>query len=360
IVILGGILPTTVPEFALKKTNADIAVKGEAELTIVKLLNSLASNPADLSRVPGIVYRDEDGQFIDTGPAEIEEDLNKILRPAYELFPMNRFVEQHFYPHDQGQRLADIVTSRGCPFNCNFCYCVSKPRYRKIGEVIEELIYLKKEYNINGVNFLDENFVLNKNRIQEFLDGVKTHNLDLKFTATARASVIDKEIVKMLYQAGCRAINIGLESGDQQMLDRMHKKTTVEQITQAIETARRGGLFVEYPCMVGNIGETEQSMRKTFALLKKLAWGDFQCRIPFFCTPFPGTEIYDYALEHSLISGIDDFYEKFTSFNDLSVNLSAMPNQDFITLFNELAEDLRKYYAEQLPSWKPSYKLKEY
>jgi radical SAM superfamily enzyme YgiQ (UPF0313 family) len=355
-IILGGILATSVPEFALHKTDADIAVKGEAELTVVKLLNCLESNSTAISDVPGIVFKEANSDFVDTGDAQYEKDLSKILRPSYDLFPVEHLMNQHFYPHDGKMKFADILTSRGCPFRCNFCYCVSDVRYRTIDDVVDELILLKKKYNIDGVNFLDENFASNKNRIGQYLEAIKYAGLDLKFTATARAAVIDDEMVSLLYEAGCRAVNIGLESGDQAMLDRMHKKTTVEQIEYSIETARLAGMFVEYPCMVGNIGETEESMRKTFGLLKKLAWGDFQWRLPFFCTPFPGTEIYDFAIENDLISGVLEFYNKFLSFNELSVNLTEMTDQDFIKLFNECSDDLKKHYFSKLSQWRPSHK----
>lgn len=357
-IILGGILPTTVPEFALSKTGADICVKGEAELTIVKLIECLENDPSSLSKIPGIVYKTKDGGIIDTGTGELERDLSKILSPAYHLFPQNRLMSQYFYPQDEGCIVADVLTSRGCPFNCNFCYTVSKPRYREIDDVIDELTYLIQHYGVNTVNFLDENFVLSKKRVETLLDGFKSNGINIKFSTTARASVIDEEIVEMLYDAGCITLNIGLESGDQAMLDRMHKKTTVEQIKYAIETTRRAGIFVEYPCMVGNIGETEESMKKTFNLLKEIAWGDFQWRIPFFCTPYPGTEIYNYAIEKGIILNEEDFYQKHKNIYNLSVNLTEIPTENFLKLFNELVADLNQHYFKQLSKWQPSYTMR--
>lgn len=355
-VILGGILPTTVPELSLQKTGADIAVKGEAEITAAELMDCLEHDPQSLSEVPGIVYRGEDGEFIDTGCSKVA-NLSEILRPAYEIFPMDRTVSQFFYPQDETSRVADVLASRGCPFSCNFCYNVSEPRYRGIPDVVEEIQYLIDQYGVDTINFMDENFVLNKSRTEELLENIKSTGMDITFSATARASVITEEIVAWLYEAGCRTLNIGLESGDQAILDRMGKKITVEQIVEAIETARRAGIFVEYPCMVGNLGETEESMRKTFQLLKQLAWGDFQWRFPFFCTPFPGTEIYQYALDKGLIRNDEDFYQKYKSFYTLSVNLTEIPDEDFLRLFSELFVDLEAYYYKQLPKWRPIHQM---
>jgi radical SAM superfamily enzyme YgiQ (UPF0313 family) len=137
------------------------------------------------------------------------------------------------------------------------------------------------------------------------------------------------------------------------MLDRMHKGTTVDQTKNAIEMARNIGIFVEYPCMVGNIGETTESMKKTFDLLKELAWGDFQWRIPFFCTPYPGTEIYQYAINKGIIKDINEFYVKYKSMSQLSINLTTMETSEFLRLYNEYSEDLKNHYYNKLSTWKP-------
>ncbi|MBN2406661.1 MAG: B12-binding domain-containing radical SAM protein [Elusimicrobia bacterium] len=352
-VVLGGILATTQPEFALRKTGADIAVKGEAELTVTNLMDCIENDPGSISDVEGIVYRNEDGQISDTGEGEIIDDLSGLLMPAYDLFPMPRLTAQYFYPQDEGSIVADVDTSRGCPFSCNFCYNVSKPRYQEIDAVIEKLLYLIENYGVNTVNFMDENFALNKKRIGQFCEALKKADINITFSATTRADVVTPELVKMLYGAGCRTLNVGLESGDQEMLDRMNKRTTVEQTRKAIETGRRAGIFMEYPCMVGNIGETEESMKKTFELLKELAWGDFQWRVPFFCTPYPGTEIYKYALSRGLIRDDEDFYQKHKNIYSMAVNLTEMPAEYFLRYYDELVEDLKEHYSRQLCKWKP-------
>lgn len=352
-IILGGILPTTLPEFSLRKTGADIAVKGEAELTIVNLLDRLQDGTTALDEVKGLAWIDHVGQFHETGEPEIIEDLAKIRLPLRGAFPTDRIAGQYFYPQDNGCVVAEVITSRGCPFHCNFCYSVSRPRYRNVDDVFGEIEGLVRYYGVNSLNFLDENFVLNRKRMELLCEGIKRRNLQLMFSTTARASTVNEDIVGVLYDAGCRCVNIGLESGNQRMLDTMNKGVTTEQNMKAVEIARRAGMFVEYPCMVGNIGETEESMRSTFAMLKDLAWGDFQWRFPFFCTPYPGTEIYRYAVEKGLIVSDEDFYQKHKGFQQLSINLTEMPTNDFLRLYDELYSELKSHYFNALPRWKP-------
>ena len=189
--------------------------------------------------------------------------------------------------------------------------------------------------------------------MESLCEGIKRRNLQIMFSTTARASIINEDIIDVLYDAGCRCINIGLESGDQRMLDTMNKGVTIEQNMKAIEIARKVGIFVEYPCMVGNIGETEESMISTFKMLKELAWGDFQWRFPFFCTPYPGTDIYRYAIEKGLILDDEDFYQKHKGFQRLSVNLTEMPTDLFTRIYDENCRDLRDHYFAALPRWKP-------
>lgn len=354
-VILGGFLPTSIPEFSLKTTGVDVCVKGEGEVTITKVVKCLESGKSSLGDIPGIVFKDG-SEIIDTGPGEFISDLDNLDLPMYKAFPLERLMHQHFYPADEGAIVADMSTSRGCPFSCNFCYNYSKPRYRSIESVVEELKYLKKKFNINAVNFLDNTFVISKKRMIRYFECIKKANLDIKFMATARAAIIDEELAEILYEAGARCINIGLESGDPQMLERIKKKTSVEQMKYAIETLRKVGIFVEYPCMVGNIGETEESMKNTYKILKDLAWGDFQSRIPFYCTPYPGTDIYKYAIQKGIISGIEEFYTKHTgSTGSYTINLTAMPIGEFLKLNEELIQDLKRHYMTQLAKWKPSY-----
>jgi radical SAM superfamily enzyme YgiQ (UPF0313 family) len=185
-------------------------------------------------------------------------DVNKFPIPARHLVDINRYE-----PEMSGGRSTSIYTSRGCPYNCSFCYKITgtKVRYRNVDNIIEEIVECRDKYNISNFVFGDDNFLLNRKRVNGLAKELA--RLDINFKCIGRSDHIDKGYLQFLRDHGCTEINYGIESGSQRMLDLMNKKESVESGRNAIVWAKEVGLIVKAFFIVGFPGEDEQSIRET-------------------------------------------------------------------------------------------------
>ena len=214
-IILGGALPSPVPEFALRKTGADIATIGEAELTIPPLMSALAGEK-DLEEVRGIAYIG-DGEFFDNGKPNLPSEVTKkeVGWPALDLFPIEHYITApKFYPFDQYDRVLSIASGRGCPYSCNFCYRVNAYRIRPLGDLLDEMEYLIDRYRLNGFYIVDDLLMLNKTKVKGICEGIINRGMKIKFSISGRVNTVTPEIAKLLKEAGCVSVFYGLESGN--------------------------------------------------------------------------------------------------------------------------------------------------
>lgn len=336
--VLGGHGPTSIPEYVLKKTKADIATLGEAEETIVELLRCKLEN-GDLSQIKGIAFRNNDEITINERRNPIR-DLDSLPFPEWSLFPMKKYTCLEFFGMDKGDKALGILTSRGCINRCNFCYRMENAiRLRNIENVVEEMKILKKRYGVNYFSMHDELFVFPKKRVFDFYQALKENNLKIKFNCNARVDIFDKEVAICLKKSGCTFLNFGMESSDQNVLDLMHKNTTVEQNIQAAEIAREIGIGLGLNFIWGNKGDTEESLRNNVELIKKYNTYD-QIRTIRPVTSYPGCELYYEAIEKGLLAGPEDFFNKFKNSDLLTVNFTDIPEEKFYKLLFKANKDL--------------------
>lgn len=303
--ILGGPLATTLRQELLRVCEADFVVIGEGERTVANLVSAIERGDS-FSCVSGIAYRDGD-EIIITKPVEPIADLDTIPFPARHLLDMKRYLKNHFESFGLkiegfGKiRSTNLITSRGCPYRCTFCFKSAwghKWRVRSPENIIKEMGLLYKTYGINGFFFDDDIFVLDKKRVFEFCNLLKRGGLDAVWYCNGRANLMQKELLKAMYDAGCRGIAYGIESGDQQILDSMKKDITLDQVRNVVKWTKEIGINVSGYFMLGMLGETKKSIRETIALAKELDL-DF-CGFSI-VTPFLGTELYNAAAERGLI-----------------------------------------------------------
>ena len=337
--VLGGHGPTPIPEYILEKTNADVIAMGEAEETIVELLKCKLDNE-DLSQIKGIAYQDKNGIVINERRKPIME-LDSIPFPEWSLFPMDKYTTCSQPPGaDKNDKMLGILTSRGCINQCNFCYRMEKGiRFRSIENVIEEIKILKEKYGVIYFQFLDELFNFPKKRIFEFHKALKKNNLKIKFHCHARVDVIDEETAICLKESGCKFLNFGMESSSQNVLNLMKKNTTIEQNIQAAEIAKKAGIGFGLNFIWGNKGDTAKSLQNNVKLIKK--YNNYnQIRTIRPVTPFPGSELYYEAIEKGLLSGPEDFFNKFKNSDLLTVNFTNIPEEKFYKLLFKANKEL--------------------
>lgn len=306
-IVVGGALATYSPEIVLKYTDADICVVGEGEITARELVEHID----DLGKVQGIYFKDG-GEIIQNLPRKYIEDLDSLEFPPWELFPLDSYFK---YCHVAGHlelKTMDVITSRGCPYNCRFCSkTFTGVRFRSIGNVVEEIKLLCERYGIRGIFFNDEELLLNKGRIYELCD--KIQPLNINWDCQGRVNLVDFALLKRMKEAGCVVVGYGVESGSQKILDNMNKHATVAQAEQAIKDTLRAGMYPWVQMMYGYPGETRQTLRETADFFKRVPYLGrlhYMQRIRLTATvPLPGSELYQDALQQGLIEDEGKYLE---------------------------------------------------
>lgn len=346
--VIGGHGPAPEPEYFLKKTNADVVVTGEGEITAVNLLDALENN-RDLSSVNGIAYL-KNGNLVVTKPQELVKDIDSIPFPAWDLFPMNYYSLLRMPHIKNSERCFPVLSARGCPFECNFCYRMDKGiRVRSPENVIREIKTLQEEYHISYIAFADELLMSSPTRTKEICQAFIEAGLNIKWDCNGRLNFATPEVLTLMKNAGCVFINYGIECMDDKILKVMNKNLTVDQIIKGIEATLAAGISPGYNIIFGNIGENAETLQKGVDFLLK--YDDHsQLRTLRPVTPYPGSPLYYYAIEKGLLKDVEDFYEnKHTNSDLLAVNFTDLSDEEFHKLlFKANKTLLENYYKYQL------------
>jgi len=268
-------------------------------------------------------------------------DLDSIPFPEWSLFPMEKYTNcMKLYDFKENDKALGILTSRGCINRCNFCYRMERGiRLRSMDNLVEEMRLLGERYGVNYFPMYDELFNFPKKRILEFKEAIEKNNLKIKYSCNARVDIFDEESAIWLKESGCKLLNFGFESSDQNVLNLMKKNTTVEQNIRALEIARKVGVGMGLNFIWGNKGDTAKSLRGNVDLIKKYNTYD-QVRTIRPVTPYPGCDLYYEAVEKGLLSGPEDFFNKFKNSDLLTVNFTDIPEDEFYKLLFEANKDL--------------------
>ncbi|MCG6536183.1 MAG: B12-binding domain-containing radical SAM protein, partial [Syntrophales bacterium LBB04] len=293
-VVVGGPLATYQPELTLLETDTDVCVIGDGEITAVQLLENLD----DPENVPGIAYK-RDGVVRRTPSQDNLVKLDDLPLPDFSLFDMERYLKQRneYERRESGVRAVTLITSRGCPYSCNFCSRSSR-HYRSMSpvKIYETLDFMKREFGIEDISFGDELFLTSKASFRELSPLLK--KLDLPWGSQARVNIMDGEFLDMVKDAGCRGLGYGIESGSQKILDNMNKRTKVEQIESAMKNTLARKIPVKVQLIFGYPGEDETTVKETIELFRRV---DHPGRRFVLITPIPGSPLYDDCLAKGLI-----------------------------------------------------------
>jgi len=291
VTVLGGPHGTAIPEKIVSEhPGIDFVVRGEGEITTAELANSL-TNGVPPESLPGLAFR-KNGSVIVTSNRELITDLDSLPLPARHL--LNR--SDYRYPSRRRgmEQVATMVASRGCPYNCIFCFSMHghTVRYRSIPKVVDEIESIVKADGIRYFIFHDECFTLSRKRVLEFCDELQRRDLQIRWFCFTRGDTIDEEMAERMAEAGCVKISLGVESGSQQMLDRAGKKTKLDKISRAFDLLDRAGIETRGSFIIGLPGEDRASVRQTVDFAKSLRMYHFGLNI---ATPYPGTKMWDMA-----------------------------------------------------------------
>ena len=299
-VVLGGVHPTVLPDESLAEPAVDLVVRGEGEQTILEL-----AGQEPLENIDGISYR-RDGTVCHNPERTLIEKLDTLPIPAYHLLPMDKY-----YPAVGAvKRLpaGSMLTTRGCPGRCTFCYRIfgQRLRVRSGRNVAEEAGFLQEHYGIREICFYDDTFTIFKKEVRAFCQAVSELKLDLTWVCFSRVDTVDEELLRAMKEAGCHQIMYGIESANLDILKNIGKHTDLEQAEETVRITKKVGIDVRAAFMLGNPGETEQTMKETLDFAIKL---NPDLAIFNVTTPFPGTEMFDWADKNSylLTKNWDDY-----------------------------------------------------
>lgn len=365
--ILGGHGPAPEPEFFFKKTGADAIIIGEGEISAINLLNALEAKKSPAG-VNGVAYMDG-GRCVINPRQELIKDIDTIPFPQWDMFHMDYYSLLRMPHIKNSERCFPVLSSRGCPFKCNFCYRMDKGvRVRSNESLIEEIKILKRDYHISYIAFGDELLMVNPQRTVSLCEAFIKEGLNVKWDCNGRLNFASKEVLEVMKKAGCVFINYGIECFDDEILGVMNKNLTCEQIVKGIEATLAAGISPGYNIIFGNIGETAETLRKGVDfLLKYDDHSQFRTIRPV--TPYPGSPLYYYAIEKGLIKDCEDFYENKHANSDLmSVNFTKLTDDEYyralhdanVTLINNYFDhqkenylkSCRKLYMERDPDFR--------
>ncbi|MFH1360938.1 MAG: radical SAM protein [Candidatus Omnitrophota bacterium] len=305
--VLYGIHPSALPERTLKEEQVDYLARGEAFYPVSELLSAIKAdkNPKSLS-IKGLWYLC-DGQVVDGGWADVVSDLDRLPFVAWDLLPMDKYRAHnwHCFGHlKERSSYAIIYTSLGCPYNCRYCNIHAlysgRPgiRFRSPERAIEEIDYLVRTHKIKHIKFLDEIFVLKKDRLYDICDRLIERNYNLNIWAYARVDTINEEILRKLKKAGVNWLCYGIEAASTNVRKGVSKsRFNIEQIKKAMQLTHEAGIYIIGNFMFGLPDDDSETMQETLDLAQEL-----NCEyVNFYATmAYPGSQLYEDALEEGI------------------------------------------------------------
>ena len=330
-IIVGGIHAVIYPEEVLAVSGVDLVCNSDGEQVLLEICRMLDKGKTEWSLIKGLAYKDENGVARSTGRADFYNYSSDIIEDRTPYFSR--------YPAMSKDTVPRFIASRGCPYNCSFCYNgqikdIFKDsnnryvRYKDPGNLIREISNICKRYYVESIFFVDDLFSSNKKWLTHFLDIYK-REINYPFMCTTRANLMNDDLAKMLAEAGCQTISFGVETGNDLIREKvLNKKISDKQIIECGQAARKYGIQVQTSNMFCLPEETLQDAFKTIELNHKAG-----TQLPF-CSlflPFPNTELTDYCIKKGHLKADYSFKDMPKSFLKESV-LSLKDKEEIINL----------------------------
>jgi len=337
-IVVGGPLATIMKERLMEHQVIDFVVTGEGEYPMRALADYYIRGRGGLREIQGIIYRQDDRIISNERPAPIA-DLDELAPLDYDLIGVSY---GFFYS-----------SGRGCPHACAFCFQEVHGkgyRFHSADRVVRDIVSNVVKYNARTVNIVDDTFIAHPRRAADICEGLarerQQHELDFIFFCEGRVDIFDRhpELPEKLREAGMARLQIGVESGNQEMLEAYRKHITLEQVERVVERlGRMGGVSVYGNFIIGGPFETRETFEKTLAFAKKLlalAPGQFECASSFLC-PFPGTEIGENPGKYGL-SIVDNQWLKGLTMSDVGCTTGELSVEDLRALEREFQREIHR------------------
>ncbi|NMA26213.1 MAG: B12-binding domain-containing radical SAM protein [Burkholderiales bacterium] len=308
-IVLGGENATSFWPWIFRQSQAvDYCVIGEGEYTAVALVQALLER-RDPEVIPGVVSAR-------TGPGPAVERCNNpeaLPGPAWDLFPLEKYLSAPDGFGVNRGRAMPILTSRGCPYDCSFC---SAPRMwsrlyrtRPPHQVVQEMKSYIQRYGAQNFNFCDLTTILHRDWALEFCHHLRAEGLNVtwQLPSGTRSEALDEEVLRAIHAAGCRNLTYAPESGSTRMLRIFRKQVNLERMLESIRTASRVGLVVRVNVIIGHPDEERSDLWASLRLLLRCAWAGGRDAAVMVFTPYPGSRDFDRIVQEQGLE-VDDLY----------------------------------------------------
>jgi len=324
LVVWGGQMPSMQLELALDNSFVDMISFGEGEKTWLELLECLEKG-GSISEVAGIAYKEN--RKIVCNPCREFADLSEMPVADWTLIDVPKYMQTYLGCN----KMMYIYSSKGCPCRCAFCSNVnfhkSTHRKRPNAHVIEEIKYLIDNHGLDGVYFSDELWCAKRSEMLDFCQRIHDNSMNFHWGVQLRIGMFGEEDFKTMYDAGCRWVFFGIESGSKEMLERIHKNIDFNKIKPTFEALKKIGITGIGSFIVGFPDETVEQLKDTVKLINSI---DANLTPIYHFTPLPGTELYDKMVSGGRYRAAKTLEEsaKVVATESVGKNLSAVPDRD--------------------------------
>jgi len=348
VTIIGGPHVSALPEESIQKPEVDFVVVGEREETMLELCLVIEKRKKDFSKIKGLVFK-KGRKIIYNSPRPFIKDLDSLPFPAYHFFKLPLYTS--IQPLVSIRKpSASIMTSRGCPFNCNFCYKGTFGRVwraRGIEDVLREWKYLVQELKVEEIALMDDGFNIDVQRAITICQEIKKRGLVIPWRAHngIRADRAPIKLLRAMKDSGCRLIGFGVESGCQRVLNSIGKDLDLKKVMRTFKNCRKLGILTMAFFMVGNLGENKKTMEKTiqFALDLDPDFAQFTN-----ATPFPGTRLFKKIKKEGKFKVFD--WDSYSQLSQRGYFDCCNVKAEEVTKLTRLA--YRKFYLRPKIAWR--------
>jgi radical SAM superfamily enzyme YgiQ (UPF0313 family) len=270
----------------------DAIIRGEFEITARELALALRDG-LPLAGVAGITFRDTGGLRVNP-ERPFDADLDSWPYPDRAVVPIEKYQTAQY----QGKKGTFMLSSRGCPYRCTFCLwpgtMVGRDfRAREPEAVVDEMEYLVRKHGVDDIYFDDDTMTIDRERLLKICRLIQERDLQVHWISMGRVDTVDEELLTEMRKAGCDNVYLGVESGSEEILRRLKKGITLDQVTKAFQEARKAGIKTQAFFMLGGPGETKETLKETIDFAVKLDPDNAQFAA---AVPYPGTEMYEESL----------------------------------------------------------------
>ncbi|MBI4644594.1 MAG: radical SAM protein [Deltaproteobacteria bacterium] len=338
--VLFGAQPTFLPEYCLRREVVTALVMREPEYAIRDLLLAW-QNSAPWQDIPGVAYRTDQGPVVNP-PYPFINNLDELPFPDRSLLPPG---VAYYNPLIKKYPYISMLTSRGCPSKCTYCtapyFMGGRLRMRSAASVVEELLFVAQQ-GYRTVYFRDETFCAFRKRNLEICEALLSRDVRLRWIANAIPGELDREYLLLMKRAGLSFLKFGVETGNQEILNRVNKGIDLEMVRRDLALCRALGVETHAHLMLGMPGETRETIQKTFRFIEENEPTTVTYSV---CSPYPGTPLFEEVREKNpevAESSLDDLALQ-------NLHVSSQYNQVFTALTNEeieaaVQEGYRRFY----------------